>query len=197
MNRFDKLYEKILGDLEKNLPEYLTYHDFNHTRLVIEKAILIGENEQISDHELLLLKVAALYHDTGYLTDPENHEEESCKLAEADLSKVGFTKNEINLICGMIMATKLPQSPHSLLEGILADADLEYLGTDEFQIISEKLFEEIKHSKPKMTVKEWYSLQIDFISKHSYHTKFCQNQREPKKLENLSRIKERARLLST
>lgn len=196
MNRFNELYEKILRDLKKTLPEYLTYHDFNHTRLVLEKAILIGENEQISDHELLLLKIAALYHDTGYKVSNENHEAESCKIAESELPEFGFDSREISQICEMIMATKIPQKPNSHLAKILADADLEYLGTEEFDTISDKLFTEIKYARPEISLKDWFSLQIDFISKHKFHTAFCRKYREPKKLENLQKIKERLRLIS-
>lgn len=196
MNRFNELYEKILRDLKINLPEYLAYHDFNHTRLVLEKAILIGENEQISGHELLLLKVAALYHDTGYKVSNENHETESCKIAERELPEFGFDSHEISQICEMIMATKMPQKPNSHLAKILADADLEYLGTEEFDTISDKLYLEIKHSRPEMSLKDWLSMQIEFISKHKFHTAFCQKNREPKELENLQKIKERLRLIS-
>lgn len=196
MKTFDQLYNKITSDLENNLPAYLTYHDFNHTRLVIEKAILIGENEQISDNELLLLKIAALYHDTGYKVSSENHEAESCKIAESELPDFGFNSQEIGQICGMIMATKIPQQPQTALEGILADADLEYLGTNEYDLINQKLFNEVKHFRPDLTEKQWFEIQIGFLSKHHYHSEFCKKNREPKKLENLQKIKEKLRLIS-
>ncbi len=196
MNRFSELYEKILRDLEKNLPEFLTYHDLNHTKLVLEKAIFIGKKEQISAKELLLLKIAAIYHDTGYKVSNENHEAESCKIAESELPYFGFNSHEIGQICEMIMATKIPQQPKTTLEGILADADLEYLGTYEYNLISQKLYNEVKHFRPDLTDKQWLEIQIGFLSKHHYHTKFCKRNREPKKLENLQKIKERLRLIS-
>lgn len=196
MSRFDELYEKILRDLEKNLPEFLTYHDLNHTKLVLGKAIFLGEKEQISDEELLLLKIAALYHDTGYKVSNENHEAESCKIAESELPDFGFNSDEIGQICEMIMATKIPQQPKTALEGILADADLEYLGTDEYDFISQKLYNEVKHFRPDLTEKQWFEIQIGFLSKHHYHTEFCKKNREPKKSENLQKIQERLRLIS-
>jgi uncharacterized protein len=191
MKIFDQLYIKIVADLESKLPDWLTYHDVNHTKRVLEKAILIGEYEKITKNELRLLKIAALYHDVGYTTDPKNHETEGCKFAKVDLLKLGFSKLEIEQICGIIMATKLPQSPNSHVEGILADADLEYLGTDEFDLISEKLYTEIRHSRPDLTVNDWYLLQIDFITKHTYHTDYCRKNREEKKQKNLQKIKEK------
>lgn len=196
MNRFNELYEKVLQDLEKNLPEFLTYHDLNHTKLVLEKAIFLGKTEQISDNELLLLKIAVLYHDTGYKVSNENHEAESCKIAESELPAYGFNSHEIGQICKMIMATQLPQRPKTKLERIIADADLEYLGTDEYDSISQKLFTEVKHFRPDLTEKQWYEIQIGFLSKHRYHTEFCRKNREHKKSENLQKISDRLRLIS-
>jgi len=195
MNLFDQLYEKTISRLEKDLPAYLTYHDANHTRYVLEKTILIAEKENVSDHELFLLKIAALYHDTGHIKNSENHEAESCRIAMQDLAELGFDETEIDQICNMIMATKIPQQPKSNIEGILADADLEYLGTSEFDVISDKLLSELKHFRPELTPRQWYNMQIDIISKHKYHTEYCQTHYESTKLKNLERIKIKLQLL--
>jgi len=195
MNHFDQLYEKTISRLEKDLPAYLTYHDANHTRYVLEKTILIAEKENVSDHELFLLKIAALYHDTGHIKNSENHEAESCRIAMQDLAELGFDETEIDQICNMIMATKIPQQPKSNIEGILADADLEYLGTSEFDVISDKLLSELKHFRPELTPRQWYNMQIDFISKHKYHTEYCQTHYESTKLKNLEKIKIKLQLL--
>lgn len=195
MNLFDQLYKRIITNLEINLPRHLTYHNPNHTRHVLEKVILIAEKENISDQELYLLKIAALYHDTGYQVGNKNHEGESCRIAELELAELGFKKAEIDQICGMILATQIPQQPKTYLEGILADADLEYLGTDEFDLISNKLFIETKHFQPNLTLEKWYNIQVDFITKHHYHTDFCKKNREPNKLKNLEKIKIKLQLL--
>ena len=49
-------------------------------------------------------------------------------MAKEELPKFGLSEKDIELICGMIMATKIPQNPKTKLEKIIADADLEYLG---------------------------------------------------------------------
>ncbi len=195
MNLFDQINAKRISDLEKNLPAYLTYHDFNHTRLVLEKAILIGKMEKITDYELFLLKIAAIFHDTGFTVSTENHEAESCKIAQRELTDLGFAKTEIDKICGMIMATRIPQEPNTHLEEILADADLEYLGTDDFEAISQKLYLEFKHFRPELTIQQWNDIQISFFTKHHYHTEYCRKNREPLKLINLTKLQEKAKLL--
>ncbi|MBI3233265.1 MAG: hypothetical protein HYZ42_04375, partial [Bacteroidetes bacterium] len=102
----------------------------------------------------------------------------------------GFNEEEINLIFGMIMATKIPQNPTTKLEEILADADLEYLGTSQFEPIAQKLYNELKIRKPEMTLYEWNTMQINFIEKHRYFTDFCIKNNEPVKQKNLLKLKE-------
>lgn len=196
MIEFQQLYVRVMEDLKQNLPAYLTYHSPQHTMHVLNKTILIAREEIVSDDELFLLKIAALYHDTGYKFANENHEAESCRVAEKELTELGFGKVEIDQIAGMIMATKIPQRPQTKLERILADADLEYLGTDEYEVISNNLYTEIKHFRPGLTLPEWYDFQISFIEQHRYHTNFCIKFRENFKFENLEKLKVKANLLT-
>lgn len=187
-NLFDQLFERIINDLENNLPTYLSYHNTIHTRYVLEKSILIAKEEKVSDHELFLLKIAALYHDTGYKNSYENHETESCKIAESELPELGFSKTEIGQICGMIMATRIPQSPKNKLEEILADADLEYLGTAYFEVKSDNLFKELQFLNSSLTEEKWNQLQISFLQKHHYFTRFCIENRAHIKQSNLDKL---------
>mgnify|MGYP006205571307 CR=1 FL=1 len=105
-----------------------------------KQADAIANREGILDaNDFLLIKLAALYHDTGFLEVYKGHEEVSCVKATRELTAVGLGDAAIQRICGMIMATKIPQQPHNLLEQILADADLDYLGRTDFFPISNKL----------------------------------------------------------
>jgi uncharacterized protein len=109
----------------------------------------------------------------------------SCQLAKKELPQFNFSNKEINSICGMIMATKIPQQPHNILEKILADADLEYLSTKYFYPVSDKLFSELKHFNSKLTEEKWNDIQINFIGNHSYHTNYCKRYKEFRKKRNL------------
>lgn len=188
MKSTEELVEKILTRLENKLPVWLTYHNAAHTRYVIDKVILIGKAEGVSEKELNLLKLAALFHDTGYLIDPKNHEEESCLIAATELADFGLSEQDFETIKNMIMATRLPQKPNTLLEKILADADLEYIGTDRFYETSEKLLQEIRHSRHDLTDEQWKQMQIAFLTKHKYFTRFCVENREPVKLHYLKEL---------
>lgn len=189
MDHFDKIYKDVMDRLDKKLPICYTYHDAEHTRYVLEKAILIAEAENISPEQMVLVKTAALYHDIGYLIGRINHEELGCQTAIQELKDFNYSKESIELVCGMISATKIPQNPKNHLDQIIADADLEYLGTDLFEHGGKKLYSELKCFNPSLSEEEWGKIQISFLESHKYHTKFCIENREWKKQENLEKLK--------
>lgn len=194
MDIFKEIYTKGIGNLERDLPRWLTYHNAEHTKYVLAKAETIASHENIEGRDLLLIKIAALYHDAGFLINHEDHETLGCQLASKELLRTKLTQQEIEKVCGMIQATNIPQRPRNILEKIVADADLEYLGTDKFEAFGGNLYKELLHFNPGLSQQEWDKIQIDFLTKHSYHTDFCREHREPIKQENLQLIKDRVRV---
>ena len=190
MDKLNSIYYKVTKTLEEDLPHWLTYHNVEHTKYVLRQAEIIAKHEGITGHDLNLVRIAALYHDTGFLKDRENHETLSCNFASQDLRDV-LTAAETDKICGMIMATKIPQNPKDIIQKIIADADLEYLGTENFFRFSGNLYQELLHYNPKLSLKEWDEIQIDFLTNHSYHTNYCQETKEPIKKRNLEMVRER------
>ncbi len=188
---FQGIYTKVYKALDQDLPRWLTYHNAAHTKYVIQQAVTIALHENISGRDLCLVKIAALYHDAGFLINHENHEEHGCALASRELLGTQLTQTEIDTVCGMILATNIPQKPKNILEKIVADADLEYLGTDKFEEFGGNLYKELLHFNPKLSLKEWDKIQIDFLSNHSYHTNYCKIHKEPRKQQNLEMVKER------
>ncbi|MFL0683810.1 MAG: HD domain-containing protein [Algoriphagus aquaeductus] len=191
---FEEIKNRIYEDILEKLPSHLTYHNLDHTAYVLEKAIFLANQSQVDAYDLELLKLAALFHDTGFIDNPKDHEEKGCVIARSYLSEE-YSEEQLLKISGMIMATKIPQSPTNHLENILADADLEYLGTDLFEQIGENLFQELKHFNPNFTEQAWDELQLVFMQKHHYHTEYCRQNREPKKQENLLKVKKRLGLV--
>lgn len=189
MVNFERIYRDVMDRLTKKLPICYSYHDADHTQYVLDKAILIATEEKIDPDQLVLVKTAALYHDIGYLIGRINHEELGCQTAAQELKDFNYPEESIQLVCGMIESTKIPQRPKSHLDRIIADADLEYLGTDLFELGGKKLYNELKCFNPSLNEEEWIQIQISFLESHSYHTKFCIENREWKKQENLNRLK--------
>ena len=184
-----EIKEEAIAILVK-IPSYNTYHNLEHTLYVMDQSNKISKYMNIGSLDRELLNIAALYHDTGYIVEPTNHEEHSCNLARTNLKKHGVIDEHILQIEGMIMATKLPQTPKNELECIIADADLEYLGTDKFLPIGQGLFKELMHYNPSLKDESWNDIQINFLSNHVYHTAYCKRYKERKKQSNLAKIKE-------
>lgn len=180
-----KLKRYIAKKLESELSVKFAYHGVHHTLSVLDGCNQYIKRMHIPHHEAYLLRTAALMHDTGYLKGIDNHEEKSMAFAREILPDWNYSADEINLINGMIRATKIPQSPTTLLEQIIGDADLDYLGTNSFQAISEQLFKELKNFGKISNRQEWNQLQIKFLQNHSYHTPYALKYREPVKQKHL------------
>ena len=177
-----------MSNLENNLPPWLYYHSPDHTKYVLERSIFLARQEGISGRDLFLIKVAALYHDLGFIKGRKDHESISCELAAKELPEYDISPEEIRKICGMIAATRIPQNPQTPLENVLADADLEYLGTDSFYETSEKLYQELLHDQPNLSRQQWNEIQVKFLSGHTYHTNYCKEFCEAIKLKHLKEL---------
>ena len=186
--QFTDIQEIILDKLEKELPGYLYYHNVKHTVDVVTEVELIGWGEGCSDEEILLLKTAGLFHDAGHTIVYDNHEYYSTQLAREMLPKYNYTPDQIERICSVIMATKLPPRPTNLLESIICDSDLDYLGRSDFIPVSNTLYEELKAQNKMGSLNDWNKIQVKFISGHQYFTKTARSLREVNKQLQIERI---------
>ncbi|TVR77438.1 MAG: HD domain-containing protein [Chitinophagaceae bacterium] len=179
------LSKVVLTKLENELPDSMFYHSPRHTINVVKNALILAESEGIKTDEKELLHVAALLHDIGFIESRENHEELSCKIAKEVLSTFNFSIREINYICSLIKATKLPQRPTDDLAKILCDADLDYLGREDYFKVADKLFQEFIFFGEIHSKEEWYQQQITFLESHQYFTKTAIRLRQNKKADHL------------
>jgi len=188
LSQFSDIQEIILDKLEKELPDYLFYHNVKHTVDVVTEVELIGWGEGCSDEEILLLKTAALFHDAGHTVAYDNHEFYGTELAREMLPKYSYTPEQIERICSTIMATKLPPKPTNLLENIICDSDLDYLGRSDFIPVSNTLYEELKAQNKMGSLNDWNKIQVKFISGHQYFTSTARSLREVNKQLQIERI---------
>ncbi len=187
--QLEKATAYIMGRLEKELPKSLFYHSVSHVQDVIDSSRRIGAAEGISDYEMTLLLTAASFHDSGFMIQAKEHERISCDIARETLPGFGYNNEQIEIICGMIMATKVPQMPNNHLEQIICDADLDYLGRDDFWDIGGRLFEELKGFGILSTELEWNKIQVKFLDQHSYFTKTAIDTRKAQKEVYLNELK--------
>ena len=179
----------IIEKLEKELNPAYTYHCIGHTLDVHQASLRLIEMEGISHEESCLIEIAALYHDSGMLLTYKDHEAASIELASTHLPRFGFSGKEINMINSLIMVTRLPQKASTLNEQIICDADLDYLGREDFFIHSFELQNEWNVCGIRKTnLSEWLDIQIRFLGEHKYFTKSASVLRNKKKSDNLFEI---------
>jgi predicted metal-dependent HD superfamily phosphohydrolase len=171
----------ILDKLKSDLPEGLTYHSYRHVMDVLQAARTYADMEGIDEYEQQLLQTAVLFHDAGFIIQSRDHELYGCEIARKNLPDFGYTQEEIERICGMIMATKIPQSPQNVCEQIICDADLDYLGRDDFWNIGNELYRELSVYGVLNNEQDWNRLQLKFLTGHHYFTPSAIKLRKEKK----------------
>ena len=186
--QFTDIQEIVLDKLEKELPHYLFYHNVKHTVDVVTEVELIGWGEGCSDEEILLLKTAALFHDVGHTVAYDNHEHHGTVIVREMLPKFNYSTDQIEKICSVIMSTQLPPKPTNLLESIICDSDLDYLGRSDFIPVSNTLYEELKAQNKMGSLNDWNKIQVRFISGHQYFTNTARSLREVNKQLQIERI---------
>lgn len=187
--QFQEAKKFILHKLRKELPKHLFYHSVEHIKDVYQACKQLAASEHVKGEDLTLLLTAALFHDAGFMLQQKDHELISTQIATKYLPDFGYTAEQIERINGMIMATKIPQTPHNLLEQIICDADLDYLGRDDFFDIGDKLFSELSMYGIIDNEDDWNRLQVGFLERHHYFTASALKTRKAKKEEHLQLIK--------
>ncbi|WP_299164028.1 HD domain-containing protein [uncultured Eudoraea sp.] len=187
-NSYPKICFKIIEQLKEKLPNYLSYHSMDHIIDVANVCNDYIEYYDIPEEMAKLLRIAAICHDYGYIESSIDHEERSIVAIKPFLSPI-LNSKEVEIVNGMIRATKVPQEPKTFYEEILADADLDYLGRKDYDEISTKLFNEYLHFDIVSNKIEWLDLQIWFLENHKFHTDFAKKNRQKLKFENIKELK--------
>jgi len=173
-------------------PEFV-FHNVEHTEDVVEASSHMADYFQLNDEDRLVLMLAAWFHDTGYSSGTaEGHEEVSVQLATQFLQNRHTDETVIQRVVSCIQATCMPQSPVSLTEKILCDADLHHLATEDFKARNQLLKQERENLLGhKIDKKEWRKSNIQFLMSHHYFTEYGQQLLTPKKMSNLAIFEKR------
>jgi len=170
------------------------YHSREHTEEVVAHVSEIADHYQLDEKDRFVVTTAAWFHDMGYFTGESNgHEERGALAAEDFLKEKGVHEKQITTVKGCIMATKLPQSPNSLLEQIVCDADLFHFGTEKFAERNKLMRKEAEWRKgEKISKSDWRLGTIRLLESHHYHTSYCQDRLTDAKMKNLKKLKSKA-----
>jgi uncharacterized protein len=157
-----------------------------HTRDdVVPAARRLASLEGVDGEALLLLTTAAFYHDLGFIEQYTENELIGVRIATEVLPLFGYGPTQIDVIGNIIMATRLPQTPHTLPEMIMADADLDVLGRDDFWIRNAALRAELRAYGRQTSDEEWYRNQLEMLRTHRYFTDSARSLRDAGKQRHL------------
>lgn len=180
--------------LAEGLSPRLRYHGPMHTfEEVLPAAVELAKRLEAAPREIELVEAAAAYHDLGYLEKVKGHEQVSVGIARRELPAFGFDDDELDAIEGMILATRLPQTPRTPLEAVLADADFAIVGQPSFMRRSEDLRLELSSSRKHVSETTWSGRQLRFLLRHRFHTDVARHRYDAGKRRNIGRIAARFR----
>jgi class 3 adenylate cyclase/predicted metal-dependent HD superfamily phosphohydrolase len=174
----------------KNISAEYVYHSAEHVQELIQNVKSIGKAEKVNKSEMNDLVLAAALLDIGLLWQNEGHKQRSVEYAETVLSQLNFPPTRVKHIIAMIMATQMPHSPQTRLEEILCDAELDYLGTTDYENISNRQFIELQQ-QANISEIEFLKMQEHFLQAHTYFTASSLRKRVKQKQLNLLEIKEK------
>ena len=187
---FARAQEYALGRLARELPPNVFYHSLPHTRDdVLPAAERLAALAGVNADDLLLLRTSALYHDIGFVERRAGHEDAGARIVAEVLPEFGYTAGQVTSIRGMILATKLPQSPRTWLEEITADSDLDVLGRQDYMSRGEALRAELATIGAVMTTEQWFQNQLQFIEGHRYFTAVARALRDGQKHKNIALVR--------
>lgn len=181
-----------LTRLAQELAPQLAYHSIVHTRDdVVPAATRLAALEGVAALDTHLLETAAYFHDLGFVEIRVGHEAVSVRLAQEVLPGFGFTPAQVTLVAGIIWATMVPQNAKTLLEKIMADADLDVLGREDFWPRNEALRAELAAYDSVFTDAGWYAGQLRFMQNHQYFTAAARQLREARKQQHIHEMQTR------
>ncbi|MEY3240623.1 MAG: hypothetical protein RIR11_2061 [Bacteroidota bacterium] len=186
----------VLGFFEEKISNKFVFHDLEHTVQTVAAAKAIGEGFRLAEKDLALVQLAAWFHDTGYYEGATEHEERSCIVATQSLKDI-LPEEDLKIILGCIRATKIPQSPITIQEQVLCDADLSHLGMKIYWDRTGKLRQEFVLARDLiMGEQDWINFELNFMLGHEYHTTVAREMFNKKKGKHIQQLLKQKRRLN-
>lgn len=196
---FEFMRNFIINKLETCLLDNLEYHSIKHTLNVEQAAIKISNLEGVTGEDLIILRTAVLFHDSGYTNCYNDNEKFAIQMVRSELPRFGYSAEQIDIITNIIASTAHNAKPKTLLEKIMCDADHDYLGRPDYQIVAKKLRRELSTYGTIMSDIEWTDFQISYLKNtHQFYTQTSINIRGKSKALRITELEElRSKLLES
>ncbi len=182
----DLVFESILN----NLPEYIHYHTLKIAQKVYDQAFLLCRAEEVDQDDRLLIRTAALFLNTGLTQAYNNFENRSAVICREILPDYQYSEKQIDQICNLILATKLPFDPQNRLEKILIDAKMDFIGRPSYSTKIKLLHQELNEAGIKINGQQFKNKQLELLFEFEFYTLSAQRLREVKSTDQISIIEQ-------
>lgn len=195
---YEHLQDKVEAHVKELFRDYsrpgLIYHNYEHTRYVVEKVNEIAAQYDLTERDLFTLETAAWFHDAGYLfSEGKDHEEKSVELMRQFFASKDLEADIIEKIAGCIIVTRFPRNPSNLLEEIICDADTFNFGTKDFKETNKKVFQELNfQNKFAIDKSNYLHKTYELLRDHVYYTSYCREKLDERKEKHLKKLKQKA-----
>lgn len=186
-----KQAEEHVTELYNSSPQNnLVYHSIDHTRAVVDHANEIASHYELTEKEIIILNIAAWFHDTGHIyTGPAGHEEKSVEIMKTWLEGKDIYEALADDISRTIMATKMETKPSGILQEIIKDADTYHFGTKGFKKKDKLMKKEMKLRNLNTILLEWDKNTLAILENHIFYTDYCKTRLEERKQKNIEKVK--------
>jgi predicted metal-dependent HD superfamily phosphohydrolase len=180
----------VFGLLNTDLDKKYLYHNLTHTQRVVKSIKELIENLKIEKEDSENLKIAAWFHDTGFINGAKNHEQKSVEIALKFLKKHKVSEERIENVSKLILATKIGVQPKNDLEKVIMDADCAHLASKNFFDYTFLLRKEWELTGVKsVSDLEWIDENIEFFTQqHRFKTDYALKNWTKTKQKNLSKL---------
>jgi HD superfamily phosphodiesterase len=184
--------EYVFNLFKDRLPGDYVYHNYNHTAEAVKACKRLSKSYNLTSRDYEVLLLSAIFHDTGYISSYDNHEEESVKFMKEYLQG-NYPDEDIKEIEQLILSTKYRTVPDGSLQEILHDADYISVGSKAFDHRADLLRVEWERILQKTyTEEEWAQIQLQFLLDTQFKTEEAvlkyNEQREQNILKQRSKI---------
>lgn len=192
MDLLKQTEQYITGLYETAGKSNLVYHTIDHTKKVVDHVNEIASHYDLSEKEILILNIAAWFHDAGHLyEDPATHEQKSVDLMRDWISHRDIYAALADDIAATILATKIDRPPANLLQEIIKDADTYHFGSKDFKKMDKLMKKEMKLRNLNTIVMDWEENTLALLESHRFYTDYCQNHLNGRKEKNIASLKEK------
>lgn len=176
--------------MKEHFTDKIFFHNYRHTVKVVRVCDMLSMESDISKHDRFLVHLAGWFSNIGYNEDAFHHEEHSAKHAKAFFEAKGLDKEDVDEIQVCILATRIPQHPHTITARILCDAVLFHLSDPTYFEELDLLRKEWEvNRKEKHEDDDWLQINIEFLQSHFYFSPFARKNFEKEKRNNLMKLK--------